>query len=134
MRMRRILVGLLVAGCAVALSVAALQSSQAIAGAQENGGKTRALRLIKTPEEDLDAEEEERGITDPVILENLAKFDDWISQSKTAQDIYKELGLKLSWKIAYRTGRWQQFLFNEPEYLLYRKYVKYLKLIGRGEN
>ncbi|KAJ8572034.1 hypothetical protein ON010_g4797 [Phytophthora cinnamomi] len=73
------------------------------------------------------------SITDPAILANLAKFDDWVGQGKTAEKVYKELGLKLSWKIAYQTGRWKQFLFDEPEYLLFRKYVKYLKLIGRED-
>nr|AEK81012.1 Avh242 [Phytophthora sojae] len=96
----------------------------------------RHLRYTKsTSTAEAEAADEERGIkiTDLVILENLAKFDDWVGEGKTAEKLYKELGLKLSWKIAYQTSRWKQFLFDEPEYLLFRKYVKYLKLIGRED-
>ncbi|KAE8893537.1 hypothetical protein PF005_g11807 [Phytophthora fragariae] len=72
------------------------------------GTDQRFLRSTKAAEtEENGAGDEERGIkiTDPAILENLAKFDDWVGQGKTAEKIYQELGLKFSWKIAYQTSR-----------------------------
>ncbi|GMF41370.1 unnamed protein product [Phytophthora fragariaefolia] len=101
--------------------------SQTIDSIMIEGGGDRRL---KGPAKKANEVNEERGITitDPVILENLAKFDDWVTKGKTAEKLYQELGLKLSWKIAYQTSRWKQFLFDEPEYLLFRKYVKYLQL------
>ncbi|POM71021.1 Avirulence protein (Avh) [Phytophthora palmivora] len=98
-----------------------------------NEKPTRVLRCTTIKDEG-SIKGEERTITDPVILQNLAKFEDWVTKGKTAEKVYQELGLKSSWKIAYQTSRWQQFLFDEPEYVLFRKYVKYLKLIGRAED
>ncbi|KAE9331126.1 hypothetical protein PR003_g15158 [Phytophthora rubi] len=80
-----------------------------------------------------DKDDEERTFNDEIINQYLHLFEDWARNNQTPEYLFMYLGLPRIMKRAYKKGNWNLLLQNQ-NYIMYRKYEKYLHLLKNGEH
>lgn len=63
-----------------------------------------------------------------MINKYLHLFKDWAKLKESPESVFRSLELPEVMRRAYKSGKWKRLLRNE-NYIIYRKYQKYLKLI-----